>query len=390
MASLLAGAAAGVALYDWLGSKGQQLTITNDVTTNMSVSATTNSVTDCFEAASGSQVIDITQTDTDNYEANLPTACGKCLEKIQSIIDARTKLEQDANLANSAYQPQTANPSLVTQMTTGSAPPGQPQNGQPSVSDLNALGPCTAVCFGIVATGVSQTETFFATQNCSVQNVDTTDISQNIQGQISSYLKNQQDIIGQLESAFTSNQESIGTDLSSTLSQNVTNHFTQDLYQTMSASQTTKISGNSLLISNVNQGFTGRMVGNLEVNNTVTDQLRQSAQYSIAQSLLNKNDTIGDLSKDFLQVIQTMSTLLEELTSQILILIGAVLAGVMLVVGALYVFDKDFHGWANNTLESVSHAQVTHYNRMQTDPKYRAEYNAAKTASPAPKTQTTS
>lgn len=384
MVSLLAGAAAGVALYDWLGSKGQQLSITNDVTTDMSVSATTNSVTDCFEAVSGNQVIDITQTDTNTYEANLPTACGKCLEKIQSIIEARTKLEQDAQLANASYQIQEANPNLVAQMTTGSAPPGQPQTGQPSVSDINALGPCTAVCFGIVATGVSQTQTFYAKQNCSVTNVDTNDISQSIKGQISSYLKNQQDIIGQLESAFTSNQESIGTDLASTLAQNVTTNFTQDLAQTMQSSQTTKIEGNSLLISNVNQGFTGRMVGNLEVNNTVTDQLRQSAQYSISQSLLNKNDTIGDLSKDFLQVIQTMSSLLEELTSQILILIGAVLAGVLLVVGALYVFDKDFHGWANNTLESVSHAQVTHYNRMQTDPKYRAEQNVAKTASTTP------
>ena len=85
-----------------------------------------------------------------------------------------------------------------------------------------------------------------------------------------------------------------------------------------------------------------------------TYQLRQSANYSISQSLLNKNDTIGDLSADFLQVIQTMSALLEELTSQILLIIGAVIIAVCLVIGSLYIFNKSFHSFANQALGRVS------------------------------------
>lgn len=342
MATLIAGAAAGVALYDALSSKGQRLTITDNITTNMNISATTNSVTDCFQAVSGDQAIIITQQDPgDVYAKNIPTACEQCLQQIQSVVTARETLEFEAKKANSAYNIQEANPSLKSQMLTGSSG---------SQSNIDALGPCTAVCFGIVVSNVSQTETFNAKQNCSVTNVDTDSISQSISTQISAYLKNQQDIIGQLESAFTSNSESIGADLASNMAQNVTVNFSQDLAQSMAAFQTTNITGNSLLVNNVNQSFTGSMVGKLEVNNTVTDQLRQSAQYSISQSLLNKNDTIGDLSKDFLQVIQTMSALLEDLTSQILILIGAVIGAVIMVVGALFVFDKDFHSWANKAM----------------------------------------
>jgi len=383
MASVLGGGAAAIALMDWLGSKGQSLTITDNITTNMTISATTNSVTDCFQDVEGQQVITVDGTDGPIYEQKIPEACQICTDAIRGILTARTSLERDAQLANPAYNPQVANQSLITQMLTGSSGPLTPQSSVP------ALGPCTAMCHGIVVLGVSQSETFMATQSCSVMNSVTNDISQSIKGQISAYLKNQQDFIGQLESAFTSNTESIATNLSSTMSQSVTNNFVQDLHQTMSAVQSVDIKGNSILADNISQTFTGKMVGKLEVNNTVIDQLRQSASYSISQSLLNKNDTIGDLSKDFLQVIQTMSALLEELTSQILIIIAAVIAAVVLVVGALFVFNKSFHSWANNTMSTVADAEVSHFNMMQTDPEYRAQMNQEKIDERASRTQST-
>lgn len=344
--SVLLAAGAGLALMDWLSSKGQTLTITDNITTNMSITATTNVATECFESLSASQTINVTSGPNTNTEL-LSQACTNCTNYINSIITARKNLEQAAQLANPAYQPQQANPVLESEMITGGSAPIT------SVSQA-ALGPCTAMCSDIVLLNVSQSARLSAKQDCQVTTDITTDISQSIKGQISAYLKNQQDIIGQLESAFTSNQEKIETDLASTMSQSLTNNFIQDLNQAMQAVQSFELKGNSILATDISQSFSGAMVGQLQVNNTVVDQLRQSANYSISQSLLNKNDTIGDLSQDFLQVIQTMSALLEELTSQILLIIGAIIIAVVLVIGTLFVFNQSFHNWTNQALGRVA------------------------------------
>ena len=367
--AFLAGAAAGVCLMDFLSSKGQSLTITDNITTNMTVSSTTNVGTDCFSSLSGSQSITVDDSQPGYNTSLIPAACKQCQDLLNEIYKARMALETDAQQANLSYAGQSANPNVQTQMLTG----GVPASTSTAKNTTLNVGPCTAVCSDIVIVGVQQSITLTAKQNCTVTNDITTDVSQSIQGQLQAYLKNQQDIIGQLESAFTSNTEAISANLATTLGQNVTQNFTEDLSQAMSAVQSFAVSGHSIVVSDISQGFTGSMIGNLTVNNTVTDQLRQSANYSIAQSLLNKNDTIGDLSKDFLQVINTMSQMLEELTTQVLIIIGAILAAVILVFGALYVFNKDFHSWATNTVTTTVDARVTHFKRMQNDPEYRAK-----------------
>jgi len=350
--SALLGAGAVVCLIGWLDSKGQTLTITDNITTNMTITATTNVATECFESLSGSQTITVATGLNTNLEL-ISEACGNCTALLTQITAARDQLEQDAKLANPSYQVQIANPNLVTQMTTGvSGSSGSDTIPTTSVI-AESLGPCSAVCSDVVLFNVAQSIQLTATQDCEVNTDITNDISQNIQGQISAYLKNQQDIIGQLESSFVSNQESLSVELANTMSQSITNNFIQDLNQSMQAVQSFELKGNSILATNIAQSFTGSMVGTLQVNNTVMDQLRQSANYSIAQTLLNKNDTIGDLSQDFLQVIQTMSSLLENLTSQILLIIGAVIAAVVMVVGTLYVFNKSFHSWTNGALHRV-------------------------------------
>ena len=342
---ILLGAAVGVALFDLLsGQHGQQLSITDNITTSMTINATTRSVTSCFQSLSGSESI-VVHESSDNLpaiNAGISTACTYCLNQLDAIVAARESLETDARVLNPGYTVQQANPVLKTQMTTG----------EPALTtQTTALAPCTALCHDIVIMNVSQSITLKAEGHCEVTNDISTDIQQSIDGQISSYLKNQQDVIGQIESAFTSNTQSIATNMSTALAQNITQNFVQDMNQSLQADQSFEVYGNSILAIGINQSFNGSMVGKMKVNNTVVDQLRQSASYSISQSLLNKNDTIGDLSGDFLQVIQTMSELLQTLTTQILILIGAILATVVMVGGALYVFNKNFHSWADDVME---------------------------------------
>lgn len=371
MAALLS----GIALLDFLGSHGQDLSITDTVTTGMTINATTNVTTECFEALDSSQTIEVKEGPiTADQIAALNAVCAQCQDFIKQVYDARQQLESEAQQRNLSYNAQEPNPEIKSLMITGA---GGSQSLQPNpkggqVSPVT-LGPCSAVCADIVLVGITQQTSLKAKQTCTVTNDLTTNIQQSINGQISAYLKNQQDIIGQLESAFTSNTESIAANLSTTMSQSITTNFTEELTQAMYATQLLTVRGNSILASNVSQTFTGSMVGTLNVNNTVNDQLRQSATYSITQSLLNKNDTIGDLSTDFLQVINTVSQMMEQLATQILVLLGAVIAAIMLVVGSLYVFNKNFHSWASNTMSAAVDAKITHFHKMQTDPEYRAQ-----------------
>jgi hypothetical protein len=340
----------GIALYDHFKKHGQTLTETVNVTTKMVINATTNIATDCFEAVEGSQVVNIQGNGTAFINAD-PSPCQMCLDKLNRIYQARMKLEEDAQLANSSYTAQVANPILVTEMSTGFDPT------VPAVSATAApMGACTAMCFDLVVFNVTQSQNFNSNQRCSEQNDVTNDISQSVSGQISSYLKNQQDIFGQLEDAFTNSTSSITSNLATDLTQNITNNFIQTLSQQLSNAQFINVSGNSIVMDQVSQSFSGTQIGSLQVNNTVVDQLRQSATYSVSQSLLNKNDTIGDLTGDFLQVIKQMSELLESLTTQLLMIIGAVLVAIMLVLSSLYLFNKDFHNWTNTAVKSVGDA----------------------------------
>jgi hypothetical protein len=348
MAGAFAASGAALLLIDALTSKGQTLTITDNIMTTMVVNATTTVSTNCFESLAGSQSLNVT-TGNNTNNTLIPVACQNCLEKINSIIEARNKLESDAQLANPAYTPQIANDNLVTEMLTGSFSP---------TTSATALAPCTALCSDIVLFNTAQSLQLSTSQDCQEENNITTDISQAVKGQISAYLKNQQDIIGQLESAFTSNQEKLETDLATTMSQSIVNNFIQDLNQHLTAMQFINISGNSIVATNISQSFTGDMVGKLQVTNTVADNLRQSAQFSIAQSLINKNSTIGDLTQDFLQVIQTISDLLEQLTSQIILILAAIITAFVLVVGTLFLFSRSFQDWSKSALGQVKDKYV--------------------------------
>ena len=157
-------------------------------------------------------------------------------------------------------------------------------------------------------------------------------------------MKNQEDAIGSFEDAFTSNQEKIVTDLSQSMSQNIDNTFTQGLYQHLTAVQSVKFKPNSasFIVDNIDQSFNAKMVGSLVVTNTTLDQLRQSAHYSIAQSLLNKNDTIGDLIKSLTGVLDTFSDLIETTIGSMLLLIGMVIAIAIIVFAMHYILSPGF------------------------------------------------
>lgn len=364
--SFLADAGAAFAVVEFLSGNQQRLSIVDNLTTSMSVSATTNINLTCFTKLDTSQEFIVNPGSNANFDTMGPLANSNCITIVNDIRKAREALEQAAVLNNPAYTAQIANPNLVTAMTTGSTD----TNPVPTTT-VSSLGPCTSFQANVVAINISQTSKLTASETCGENDTITTGISQSIEGQISAYLKNQQDIIGQLESSLVSNTESISTNLSTTLSQNITSNFIQSLNQTLKASQYIKVSGDSVLLDGVVQGFTGNMTGSLQVNNTVTDQLRQSAQYSIAQSLLNKNDSLSDITKDFLAILQTIDQIFESTVNGVIVIIACLVGSIILVVGGLYIFNKQFHVWFTNQVSSYADAKALHFRNMQTDPEYR-------------------
>jgi hypothetical protein len=343
-------AAGGVALYDYLNSKGQRLTITNNIMTNMSIDAIMNSDSECYQATEGTQAFNITTARAD-YAARLTTedsSCLLCQDIIENIKEARTNLEFAAKQNNPNYTIQTASFDILAgkMMTPGSTASTEPSNS------IDNVGGCTLPCTDIYVNGVSQSQDFKVNQSCSI----TTDVSnsfqQQIKGSIASQLKNQEDVIGQLEDAFTSNQESISTSLASSLSSVITNNYQNDLSSIAKSYQKTDITGNSIYVNQLSQSFKTSMVTSLQVTNHLNNRLRQSANYSISQTLLNKNDTIGDISKDFLKIINTYSGMIESITGQILMIVGSIMVIIALIVGTLYIFNKQFHNGLNKRIEA--------------------------------------
>lgn len=338
-----------------LGNGGQQLTETNNILNNLSISAITNSSTNCFASLDGSQTIQV-NAGSNQFSTGGNSPCNLCIQNMKDIYNARLLLEQDLGRG------QKINPVLETAMLTGSLPTSTDKKAQ-------QLGPCSAVCKSSIIQDISQSQKLTTKQTCNVENNITNQIQNNIAGQIDSQLKNQQDVFGQFESLFTSNRQSEITKLSSNLSQNITTNFIQNLHQTLKNHQIIDISGSSVLVEGVSQGFTGSIVGSLQSTNSVVNELKNSAQYAISQSLLNKNDTLGDLAKSLERTIDNFADLLESTAGQIVIIVSAIILGIMIVALGIYL-----HNRANPRNQIQTNTRMDQYTTFNNTKNYNNSY----------------
>ena len=370
MAAVLFAAGAGVALFDWMNSKGQKLTISDNITTSMSITANYSSQTSCTSRLVGVQTMNIDAGKDYPPAGKLAAgACSRCIDTLTEIKQQRFEMEKEAASRNPNFSPQ--RPSAVMDAAMTGAP-------APTQVSETTLGACTLMCSDVVVFNVQQSSVFKSDDTCEVSDSVTNDLNQEIQGKITAHLKNQEDAIGQLENAFTSNSESIVNNLSSRMSQNITTSVKQDLHTQsvnvqlfnigMSKANEAGSGAHSIFVNNVSQGFNSDTISSLKVNNTVNNQLRQSADYSLTQLLTNKNDTIGDITGDFLKIINTMSQLIETLTGQILIILGVVLALVMLIGISFLVTNNKAREALNSLLDSKISNITTRANKSSPTP----------------------
>jgi hypothetical protein len=398
--AILFGAAAGLGLYDWLSSKGQTLTITDNVLTDMSISSNYSSTTSCTSSVSGTQNITLEQggaypPTAHGQLTNATSSCVACQNALSSIQDMRNDLEAAAVVqSNGLYQTQTASPAALEAMGGGI---GQDNAAQ-------GIGACTLMCTDTVALNIQQSQTFKSKTNCNVTTDVSNEIGQSINGKITANLKNQEGIIGQLEDAFTSNTESIVNNLSSQMSQTLTTSVRQILANNaksvqnfndgLGALNSDGQGSHSVYINTVSQAFTSNSVATMSANNQLINSLKQSADYSISSQLLNKNDTLGDISSDFLKIIDSMGQFLNVITGDVLIIIGSLLAIFVLLVSGFFLFNAKARQFMTNYV-SIKANQVLNNarsssNHYQTLNDTKSPFNAQNSYNLPPIQSTTS
>lgn len=338
-----------------MGAK-HSITIDDNIFNKMTINAITSVKTECFTTITGNQDIsfDDSAPSATWISANglsYPTtgrSCELCNQiffqtqngpdsEAPSLRGSRQYFEARALEQNSNYTPQIESPTIF-EVTSGE------------------LGPCELVCKNLVAHNIRQEQSFTANTSCTVTNSDTTDIQQNISDQINASLENNKDIFGSLEDSLSNTKDAISTTISNDLTQNITTEFIQKLSVSLGNSQIVKLGGrssanesiddskattvHSVYIDNILQSYKASQISKLSASNVVTNNLKQSSELALYQHLLDKNNTIGDISKDLLGTISAFSDIIQiTVIGIILILVGIGL--VFLLLAALgYLWNK--------------------------------------------------
>jgi hypothetical protein len=320
--ALLVGGAVGLALANDIIGGGTNLSIRNNIFNDMVVKVAIESSTSCITQIQGTQQFSVVSNNS-TYPGltGADSSCSLCYSVLSKVLSERKRLEN--NLQALGYPYQTLNPDFSRDFATGS-------------SDFD---PCALMCFDIVVEDVEQIASYQSTLGCSVTQTMNTDIQNAFNANVNSHLTNQQDIFGKVLGGLTRFNSSMSTNLSNIMASTVSTKLLQNIQLQTQNLQSFSIGNNggnthSVYVRNAKQAFTINQIGQLKVVNNVMDQLRQSAQYSILQDLLNKNDTLGTISDTFVNFFTIWSKFIKETMGQLFI--------IFLMVLIMFIFYKSY------------------------------------------------
>lgn len=315
-----------------MGNRGSSLSIDTKVMNDLVVNATMDNTTECFSKLTADQDITITEGSFEHKASAFSQICKDCITGIAKVAQARDALEFDAAKRDKHYKIQKPNPELIATLNGGGT--------------IGGLGPCTLVCKDNVVSNVAQGATFRASSTCDVDTINRTNIDQQVKGAVQQELKNQQDVFGQLGDLISSNSESVATKLTNKMTQDITQSFVQNLHSRAAAIQSLSIQdSNSLFVNGISQMYSSTQDTSLKVVNDVTNQLRQSAEFAIAQSLSNKNDTIGDILDAGLATFENTAGMLQDTITQIIMIATVLVVAGLLGFSILYFGDSNFKSY---------------------------------------------
>jgi hypothetical protein len=346
----------------------QSSIVENKVMSNMMVKSVTTNTTECFSDVSGNQNISISTGAGYPSLRDADGPCEFCLDIVNDIYEARLQLEIDANVGSSGKYTSVllgessttlVNDPVITAMTTGFLPESSSSSND-DVTSLSKLSPCSAMCNSVIVTSVSQRQVFEASADCSVTTVANNDIEQSIQGQIESNLKNQEDVLGALTGLMGGDENTVTSTITSSITQNIDTDFVNELItRARNVQSITVTNSNSMYLSDVSQGFELEQIGSLEATNTITNQLKQSAAFSVTQGLTTQNDTIGDLLKLYTDVFDTIFDIVDNFVSTALVLATIAICTYVLVWAIVYTISPVGRGFIHSNLGIEDDTQRT-------------------------------
>jgi hypothetical protein len=301
----------------------------------MTVKVAMESTTSCISRLEGAQEFSITSTTSYPALNTDSSSCSLCYAVLSGVMRERNQLEY--TLANLGYPSQTMSPDLTRDY------------------DATASDPCQLVCNDIVVADVGQIATYRSTVGCQVTQAVKNDIQSKLNEEMQSHMTNQQDIFGKVLGGLTKFKSDMSTDLSNIMASTISTRLLQKLQVETANLQVFQVgnvggSTHSVYIHDVQQAFTINQVGQLKVVNNVMDQLRQSAQYSLMQDMLNKNDTLGTIADTFVSFFTIWSNFIKDTLGKMFI--------ICLMVLLMIVFYKSYQYTMTSVAMQKRHEMV--------------------------------
>jgi hypothetical protein len=295
----------------------------------------------CFSSVEGSQNVSITgnadynRRFTDEVTSATASNCLLCQNAMNELQKRRAYVENVAISMDSSYVA-----SKLEDPSFGGIDYADDKKEGKVVLD----NPCDLVCKTIVVDSISQKLQITANTNCTVDNDVTNNVTQSLSAKIQQQLKNQQDIFGQFLDSFSSSSMNVNTNIQTTISANVDQRFVNDLITSTNATQTVEVDPGSasVFISALSQDFQATSNSNLDAVNHIYNEIKSSAAYSIAQSLLNKQDTVGDLTKNLNNALSTVANLIDNIVTYVIICVACFILGIFLVMALMSLFSKRY------------------------------------------------
>ena len=280
--------------------------------------------------------------------------CVRCKEIVQTIIDNRAKLDEDAMKQNPKYIPTEPLQTAVNVVN------GHLENHNDGV--------CQYVCMQCIAQNVKQNTRMTVEADCdTVAQSYITAFTTGMSYQAEFELTKHQNALKNAGFAITKQDDltSLAVQLSDTIIQMTLNKSLNSLNQNALSIQRTRISpgSTSVVLQNIEQSMSISMFTSLAsatYNDTV---MKNAVNYNVLVKQIEIETNFNDLIKDLDATVHTMDDLLISLVGKVLITIIALLATALVIFAGFFYFRFISFGGSDNidpmhSLPSTDHQQI--------------------------------
>jgi hypothetical protein len=259
--------------------------------------------------------------------------CQLCKDKVQKLIDARNKLEDDAVKLNRKYQKQTPKDDIMKII-----------NG--NLSSKND-GICKYVCSQCVAENLNQNINMKITEQCSQENeIFTTAWSTGMSLAAERELQKHVESLKAtgLQISNQADVKSLSIEIANTIKNMTKSENLRFLSQTANLIQQTTIQPNStsVVLQNVDQAISLTQFASLVSTNYNDNNVQSAIDFKAREADLKQSFDLLDLVKNLERTVKTMSQLLESILGKILLTLLVLIITICLIFASIFFFKPSF------------------------------------------------